>query len=48
MVEPESNSEAAKDQNRIDAMTDEYNALMKNNTWELTYPPNNKNIIRCR
>lgn len=29
-------------------MEEEYNALMKNKTWNLTSLPNNKNVIGCR
>lgn len=29
-------------------MDEEYNALIRNKTWDLVYPPDNKNIVGCR
>jgi histone deacetylase 1/2 len=36
---------ALKDPNWCSAMTDEYGALLSNNTWELVDPPRNANIV---
>ncbi|GJW97663.1 ribonuclease H-like domain-containing protein [Tanacetum coccineum] len=44
---PKSYTEAFSDPNWKNAMCDEYNALIKNNTWSLAPRPTNANIVRC-
>nr|GEX23731.1 ribonuclease H-like domain-containing protein [Tanacetum cinerariifolium] len=43
----ESYRDAFNDPNWQNAMCDEYNALIKNNTWTLVPRPTNTNIVRC-
>ncbi|MDN8787954.1 hypothetical protein Q0M87_14035, partial [Staphylococcus aureus] len=43
--EPVDYNQVVKDKNWRNAMKEEYNALIKNNTWELFHPPHNKNIV---
>ncbi|GJW59836.1 ribonuclease H-like domain-containing protein [Tanacetum coccineum] len=43
---PKSHSIALSDPNRRVAMYDEYNALVKNNTWILVQKPRNANVVR--
>ncbi|GJQ88865.1 ribonuclease H-like domain-containing protein [Tanacetum coccineum] len=44
---PKSYRDAFNDPNWQNAMSDEYNALIKNNTWTLMPRPTDANIIRC-
>ncbi|GKC79145.1 ribonuclease H-like domain-containing protein [Tanacetum coccineum] len=44
---PISYSDAFNDPNWQKAMTDEYNALIKNNTWTLVPRPTDANIVHC-
>ncbi|GKD98326.1 ribonuclease H-like domain-containing protein [Tanacetum coccineum] len=44
---PKSYRDAFNDPNWQNAMCDEYNALIKNNTWTLVPRPSNTNIVRC-
>nr|GEV03026.1 hypothetical protein [Tanacetum cinerariifolium] len=44
---PKSYKDAFNDTNWLNAMSDEYNALLKNNTWTLVPRPTDANIIRC-
>ncbi|GKB91592.1 ribonuclease H-like domain-containing protein [Tanacetum coccineum] len=44
---PKSYTDAFNDQNWQNAMYDEYNALIKNNTWTLVPRHMNANIVRC-
>ncbi|GKB84574.1 ribonuclease H-like domain-containing protein [Tanacetum coccineum] len=44
---PKSYCDAFHDPNWQNAMSDEYNALIKNNTWTLMPRPTDANIIRC-
>lgn len=46
--EPRSVEEALQDERWVQAMDNEYNALMKNKTWHLVTPPKRKNIIGCK
>lgn len=46
--EPTSVDEALKSKHWIDAMNNEYAALLRNKTWHLVPPPKNKNIIDCK
>jgi histone deacetylase 1/2 len=43
--EPYNLTEALADQNWRQAMEEEYNALIENNTWHLVPPSSNKNLI---
>ncbi|GJU71121.1 ribonuclease H-like domain-containing protein [Tanacetum coccineum] len=43
----ENNSDAFNDPNWKNSMTNEYNALIKNNTWTLVPRPMDTNIVRC-
>ena len=42
---PKSVRGALKDPNWLAAMTDEYGALLANDTWDLVVPPANANIV---
>jgi hypothetical protein len=42
---PKSVCGALKDPNWLAAMTDEYGALLANDTWDLVVPPANANIV---
>jgi hypothetical protein len=42
---PKSVRGALKDPNWLAAMTDEYGALLANDTWTLGLPPSNANIV---
>ncbi|GKE58573.1 ribonuclease H-like domain-containing protein, partial [Tanacetum coccineum] len=44
---PKSYRDAFRDPNWQNAMQDEYNALIKNNTWTLVPRPPDTNIVRC-
>jgi len=44
---PRSHLQALKDSNWKQAMRDEYNALIKNNTWTLVPRPASANVVRC-
>ncbi|GJR57564.1 ribonuclease H-like domain-containing protein [Tanacetum coccineum] len=44
---PKSYSDAFNDPNWQNDMSDEYNALIKNNTWTLVPRPTDTNIVRC-
>ncbi|GJZ18911.1 ribonuclease H-like domain-containing protein [Tanacetum coccineum] len=44
---PKSYRDAFNDPNWKNAICDEYNALIKNNTWTLVPRPANTNIVRC-
>ncbi|GKF62581.1 ribonuclease H-like domain-containing protein [Tanacetum coccineum] len=44
---PKSYLDAFNDPNWQNAMNDEYNALIKNNTWTLVPRPTDANIVRC-
>ncbi|GJR28526.1 ribonuclease H-like domain-containing protein [Tanacetum coccineum] len=44
---PKSYNAAFNDPNWQNAMSDEYNALLKNNTWILVPQPTDANIVRC-
>ena len=44
---PKNYSQEFKDPNWLNAMTDEYNALISNNTWILVPRPPAANIINC-
>ncbi|GKD29014.1 ribonuclease H-like domain-containing protein [Tanacetum coccineum] len=44
---PKSYSDAFNDPNWKNVMSDEYNALIKNNTWTLVPRPTDANIVRC-
>jgi hypothetical protein len=46
--EPNRLSEALDDPKWLQAMKEEYNALLENKTWHLVPPRSNKNIIDCR
>ena len=46
--EPDSFDEACKSQIWIDAMKIEYNALLKNQTWQLVDLPQGKQAINCK
>jgi histone deacetylase 1/2 len=46
--EPKNTAEALVDANWKQAMQEEYDALMLNNTWHLVPPNSNKNIIDCK
>jgi hypothetical protein len=46
--EPYNLTEALADQNWRQAMEEEYNALIENNTWHLVPPSSNKNLIDCK
>jgi hypothetical protein len=46
--EPHTVSEALHDPNWLEAMKEEYNALLENKTWHLVPPSTNKNIIDCK
>lgn len=48
MVEPTSYQEVMKDEQWKRAMDDEYDALIKNDTWKLVPFSNQKNVIDCR
>lgn len=47
-VEPTSYAQAAKDPRWRATMTDDYNALITNNTWELVPYSNNMNVVTCK
>lgn len=47
-IEPQKFEEANENQKWKNAMQIEYDALIKNKTWELVPPPHNRNIINCR
>lgn len=47
LQEPVSYHEAAQFDNWTAAMGEEYQALIKNNTWTLAAAPNHKNITGC-
>jgi hypothetical protein len=42
---PSSTRAALKDPNWLKAMTEEYRALLGNDTWDLVPPPRNANIV---
>jgi hypothetical protein len=46
--EPSTVAQALKDSNRRSAMSDEYNALVRNGTWELVSPNNVHNLVGCK
>ncbi|GJZ07972.1 ribonuclease H-like domain-containing protein [Tanacetum coccineum] len=46
-ISPLPKSYTFNDQNWQNAMNDEYDALIKNNTWTLVPPPTDANIVRC-
>ncbi|KAK1670537.1 hypothetical protein QYE76_058696 [Lolium multiflorum] len=46
--EPKNLSEALTDENWKQAMKDEYDALLANNTWHLVPPSKNMNVIGCK
>ncbi|XP_070021823.1 uncharacterized mitochondrial protein AtMg00820-like [Nicotiana sylvestris] len=46
--EPSCYSQAAKDVNWHRAMSEEYNALIQNGTWQLIPPSPSQNVIGCR
>lgn len=48
IVEPESYSQAAKDENWVKAMKEEISALENNGTWCLVPMPENKNVVGCK
>eukprot|EP00253_Pinus_taeda_P022507 PITA_22507 len=48
VVEPSSYDEAKEYEEWRDAMNEEYNSIMKNDTWELTKFPKNKVPIGCK
>jgi len=45
---PTSINEAMSSPQWLQAMTDEYNALLTNNTWSLTYLPAGAKVIGCK
>jgi hypothetical protein len=45
MLEPKNFNEASKDDHWVKAMNDEHDQIEKNNTWEMVYRPEGKNII---
>lgn len=47
-MEPPNAKEALKSPHWIQAMKDEYNALLANDTWSLEEVPSNKKIIGCK
>jgi histone deacetylase 1/2 len=46
--EPSTVAQALKDSNWRNAMSDEYNALIRNGTWELVSPTNVNNLVGCK
>ena len=44
-VEPKNVDEPCKDDQWIQAMKEELDQIMKNDTWELAHRPKNKNVI---
>lgn len=48
IAEPTSHNQAIQSNECKTTMSNKYNALMKNKTWELVAKPKNKNIIGCK
>lgn len=48
IIEPRTYHQALKNSNREEAMTSEYNALIRNNTWTLAPAPQHGHIIGCK
>ena len=48
VVEPINYDQAKDHKDRENAMNDEYESIMKNDTWELTQLPKNKVSIGCK
>jgi len=46
--EPSTVAQALQDSNWRNAMSDEYNALIRNGTWELVSPTNVNNLVGCK
>jgi hypothetical protein len=46
-IEPTTSKQALQSSEWVKAMQEEYNALMKNNTWNLVDPPDHKRPIGC-
>ena len=47
-LDPQSHVEAKGNSHWEEAMKEEYNSLIENNTWELVPLPSNKKIVRCK
>ena len=47
-LEPTSFKEASTDTNRQKAMTEEYTALLANDTWEFVQPQFTQNLVGCK
>jgi FtsZ-interacting cell division protein YlmF len=48
MVEPKNFNEASEDVNWLKSMNEELDQIEKNDTWELSPRPTNKNVIRSK
>lgn len=48
LLEPKNFSEAVKDEKWRAAMSEEFDALMRNGTWDLVPPEAATNVVGCR
>jgi len=47
-IKPSSFSKASKHSKWVDAMTEEYHALIPNDSWDFVPPPFSQNIVGCK